>query len=70
LLTISLIIGPNPQSLSLYLGITALRGVWIWARATLPRYRYDILINLAWKTFLPVSLNYALAITGILLWLA
>jgi NADH-ubiquinone oxidoreductase chain 1 len=27
LLTISLIIGPNPQSLSLYLGITALRGV-------------------------------------------
>lgn len=27
--------------------------VWIWFRATYPRYRYDMLINLAWKSILP-----------------
>lgn len=29
---------------------------FIWVRGTLPRYRYDKLIYLAWKSFLPVSL--------------
>ncbi len=29
---------------------------WVWARATLPRYRYDILIDLAWKAILPAAL--------------
>lgn len=31
---------------------------FIWARGTLPRYRYDKLINVCWKSFLPVSLMY------------
>lgn len=30
---------------------------FIWVRGTLPRYRYDKLINLAWKSYLPISLN-------------
>jgi NADH:ubiquinone oxidoreductase subunit H len=29
---------------------------FLWARGTLPRLRYDRLINLTWKTFLPVTL--------------
>ena len=29
--------------------------VFIWARATLPRYRYDQLMRLGWKVFLPIS---------------
>lgn len=33
------------------------RYFWVWARATLPRYRYDILMSLAWKAILPVSLG-------------
>nr|YP_009373449.1 NADH dehydrogenase subunit 1 [Echyridella menziesii]AQT38532.1 NADH dehydrogenase subunit 1 [Echyridella menziesii] len=30
--------------------------IFLWARGTLPRYRYDLLMNMAWKSFLPVSL--------------
>ena len=30
---------------------------WVWVRTTLPRYRYDILINLAWVSILPLSLG-------------
>lgn len=30
--------------------------VWIWVRTTLPRHRFDLLINIAWKSFLPTSL--------------
>nr|CTP93719.1 NADH dehydrogenase subunit 1 [Pseudoniphargus gorbeanus] len=29
---------------------------FVWVRVTMPRYRYDKLMNLAWKVFLPVSL--------------
>nr|AXS65590.1 NADH dehydrogenase subunit 1 [Cleroidea sp. 5 KM-2017] len=31
--------------------------LWLWVRGTLPRYRYDKLMYLAWKSYLPVSLN-------------
>ena len=31
---------------------------WVWVRRTYPRYRYDILMNLAWKRLLPLSIFY------------
>jgi NADH:ubiquinone oxidoreductase subunit H len=33
---------------------------WVWLRATFPRYRYDILIALAWKSILPATLIFLL----------
>lgn len=34
--------------------------LFIWFRATLPRYRYDQLMTLGWKIFLPLSLAYVI----------
>lgn len=39
-----------------YLFSVLLISVWIWVRTTFPRYRYDKLMNLAWKTYLPITL--------------
>ena len=30
--------------------------VFVWVRGCLPRFRYDFLMNMAWKIFLPISL--------------
>nr|ARH54467.1 NADH dehydrogenase subunit 1 [Medon piceus] len=43
--------------------------VWIWVRGTLPRFRYDKLMYLAWKSFLPVSLNYLIMYIGVKLFI-
>jgi NADH-quinone oxidoreductase subunit H len=45
-----------PGGLWLSIKTTALLFGFVWVRATLPRYRYDQLMRLGWKVFLPLSL--------------
>ena len=40
--------------------------VFLWVRATFPRYRYDQLMRLGWKVFLPLSLLFVVLTAGFL----
>ena len=39
--------------------------VFLWVRATFPRYRYDQLMRLGWKVFLPLSLFWVVLTAGV-----
>jgi NADH-quinone oxidoreductase subunit H len=41
--------------------------MFIWVRATFPRFRYDQLMRLGWKVFLPLSLIWLVLTAGVLL---
>uniref|UniRef100_UPI0035AF00FA complex I subunit 1/NuoH family protein n=1 Tax=Novosphingobium sp. TaxID=1874826 RepID=UPI0035AF00FA len=41
--------------------------VFSWVKATVPRYRYDQLMRLGWKVFLPVSLLWVFIVSGYLM---
>ena len=41
--------------------------IFSWVKATVPRYRYDQLMRLGWKVFLPVSLLWVVIISGSLM---
>lgn len=41
--------------------------MFIWARATLPRFRYDQLMRLGWKVFLPLTLFWVVLTAGLLI---
>lgn len=55
-----LFMGGDLIRFNFFIKIGFFRFLWIWVRGTLPRYRYDKLIYLAWKGYLPISLNYLL----------
>ncbi|QDZ07201.1 NADH-quinone oxidoreductase subunit NuoH [Sphingomonas panacisoli] len=40
-----------------------------WVKATVPRYRYDQLMRLGWKIFLPLSLIFVFVVSGYLMWM-
>ena len=41
--------------------------VFVWVRATFPRYRYDQLMRLGWKVFLPLSMFWVVLTGGVLI---
>lgn len=56
-----------PSSIWFSLKITFLLFGFIWIRSSFPRYRYDQLMRLGWKVFLPVSLSYIFLVSSLLL---
>ena len=42
--------------------------VFFWLRATFPRYRYDQIMRLGWKVFLPITIGW-IAVEGVMSWL-
>jgi len=42
--------------------------VFFWLRATFPRYRYDQIMRLGWKVFIPVTIFW-ISVEGVLSWL-
>ena len=42
---------------------------FMWVRWTIPRFRYDQLMNLGWKVMIPLALANMLITGGIILWL-
>uniref|UniRef100_UPI0030034C53 NADH dehydrogenase subunit 1 n=1 Tax=Coridius chinensis TaxID=1028097 RepID=UPI0030034C53 len=67
MLTVIMYLGCDLYSLFFYLKMVFIMFWFIWVRGTLPRFRYDKLMYLTWKLFLPLSLNYFLLFLGILL---
>nr|WOC30371.1 NADH dehydrogenase subunit 1 [Eodorcadion gorbunovi] len=60
-----LFLGGDLLNLFFFVKVGLMSFFWLWVRGTLPRYRYDKLMYLAWKSYLPVSLNYLLLFFGL-----
>nr|YP_009350116.1 NADH dehydrogenase subunit 1 [Ephelotermes melachoma]AQP26381.1 NADH dehydrogenase subunit 1 [Ephelotermes melachoma] len=58
-------LGSDLYSFFFYVKLTFISFLFIWVRGTLPRFRYDKLMYLAWSSFLPLSLNYLLFFIGV-----
>lgn len=57
-----------PGGIWLALKIAFLIFVFLWVRGTFPRYRYDQLMRLGWKIFLPLSLLWVVGTAGVLVY--
>nr|UAM91033.1 NADH dehydrogenase subunit 1 [Holotrichia niponensis] len=68
-LCVMLFLGGDILSWGFFFKVGFMAFVWLWVRGTLPRYRYDKLMYLCWKSFLPVSLNYLLLFLGLKMFL-
>ena len=53
-----------PGILWLFLKMSLFFFIFSWVRATVPRYRYDQLMRLGWKIFLPLSLLFVFLVSG------
>lgn len=57
---------PVPQPIWFFIKICFVLFCFLWVRATFPRFRYDQLMRLGWKVFLPLSLAYLIIVAGFL----
>nr|YP_009228306.1 NADH dehydrogenase subunit 1 [Lobesia botrana]AKL79055.1 NADH dehydrogenase subunit 1 [Lobesia botrana] len=64
MLFILMYMGGYNLSIFFYFKLVFISFFFIWVRGTLPRYRYDKLMYLAWKSYLPISLNFLMLFLG------
>ncbi|MGN6818580.1 MAG: NADH-quinone oxidoreductase subunit NuoH [Sphingomonas sp.] len=57
-----------PGIIWLFIKIWCFFFIFSWVKATVPRYRYDQLMRLGWKVFLPLSLFWLFLVSGYLMW--
>nr|YP_009349856.1 NADH dehydrogenase subunit 1 [Conocephalus melaenus]AQM39992.1 NADH dehydrogenase subunit 1 [Conocephalus melaenus] len=60
-----LFLGGDVFSIMFFFKLVFMSFLFIWVRGTAPRFRYDKLMYLAWKSYLPVSLNFLLFYLGL-----
>nr|WRQ18185.1 NADH dehydrogenase subunit 1 [Igerna tenuicaula] len=58
LITVLIFLGGDFNCMFFFMKLVFLCYFFIWVRATFPRYRYDKLMFLSWKCYLPISFNY------------
>ena len=56
-----------PGIIWLFVKMLAFFFLFSWVKATVPRYRYDQLMRLGWKIFLPLSLLFVFLVSGFLM---
>lgn len=56
-----------PGIIWLFIKISIFFFIFSWVKATVPRYRYDQLMRLGWKIFLPISLFWVFLVSGYLM---
>nr|YP_010729844.1 NADH dehydrogenase subunit 1 [Parnassius charltonius]WEF74702.1 NADH dehydrogenase subunit 1 [Parnassius charltonius] len=69
MLFVLMYMGGYNMSMYFYMKLSLISFLFIWVRGTLPRYRYDKLMYLSWKSYLPISLNYLLFFMGLKMFL-
>nr|AVN68154.1 NADH dehydrogenase subunit 1 [Megaloblatta sp. ECMD1] len=62
-------LGGDLNSFGFYFKLVLISYLFIWVRGTMPRFRYDKLMYLAWSSFLPMSLNYLIFYLGLSMYL-
>nr|YP_009389833.1 NADH dehydrogenase subunit 1 [Pternoscirta caliginosa]ANJ44399.1 NADH dehydrogenase subunit 1 [Pternoscirta caliginosa] len=58
-------LGGDIYSFYFFFKLSFISFLFIWVRGTLPRFRYDKLMYLAWSSFLPLSLNFLFFFIGL-----
>jgi NADH-quinone oxidoreductase subunit H len=59
------IASPVPGYVWFFLKMSVILFVFIWARASFPRFRYDQLMRLGWKIFIPFGLVWIMIVAGV-----
>jgi len=64
-----LFLGSQVCSFFFFLKLNCIAFLFIWVRGALPRYRYDKLINMAWKSYLPSVLYFLFLFVGLFIFI-